>query len=347
MVNKLPPSPASMCAARPTGPKEAGDGVAAGGEKQCFILPIIRNRIFAAFLLAALGMALLPAPVAAETIHGRLRTGASDRSYVVFIPDSAPVDRRLPVVIALHGPLMTGRSMRALFGMDALAERDGFAIAYPDSRGPRWNDGRGITEAGPDDVRFINLLARRLVTQGIADPGRLYLLGMSSGGMLTYRVACETPETFVAYAAVVADMPKRVARQCRHNTGVPMLIINSLRNVLPRDGDQAEWEPENMLSGNWTVDFWRRLNGCEGVPQVKEMPDSDPDDGSTVTAEQYVNCRTRMPLVSFTVEGGGHLPPGAQIGHRPLLLSVLGRPNRDISSADIAWKFFRRFRAGR
>jgi polyhydroxybutyrate depolymerase len=297
--------------------------------------------------LAALGLALSAGSATAETIRGKLYTGGSERNYVVFVPDSAPPDRRLPLVIALHGPLMTGRSMRTLFGMDEYAEREGFAVAYPDSRGPRWNDGRGRKEWGANDVRFINLLARRLVKLGIADPGRLYLVGLSSGGMLTYRIACETPESFVAYAAVIADMPKRVAKRCRLNTGVPMLIINTLRETLSRYGDHAEWAPSNVLSGAKTLDFWRRANGCDGAPQVKKMPDSDTSDGSTVTAEQYVKCRGRMPLVSFSVEGGGYLPPGAHISNRPLLISVLGRPNRDISAADIAWKFFRRFRAAR
>ncbi len=347
MVNKLPLSLSSLRTAAAGGPKPPGTGAAATEERQCFILLMVCNRIFTAIVWAAMVVALGSADAAAETIYGRIHTGGSDRNYTVFVPDSVPPDSTMPLVIALHGPMMTGRSMRALFGMDGYAEQEGFAVAYPNSRGSRWNDGRSMRERGPDDVRFVNLLARRLVEQGIADRSRLYLVGMSSGGMLAYRIACETPETFVAYAAVVADMPKRVARGCRHNTGVPMLIINSLRDALAPDGDQAEWEPDNVLSGTWTVDFWRRANGCEGAPQVKKMPDSDPDDGSTVVAEQYVNCRTRMPLVSFTVENGGHLPPGAHIGNRSLLLSMLGQPNGDISSADIAWKFFRRFRAGR
>ncbi len=347
MVNKLPLSLSSLLAAAAGGAKTPGTGAAAREERQSFISLMFGDRKFTAFLLAAIATALISADAAAETLYGRIHSGGSDRNYSVFVPDSVPPDSTMPLVVALHGPMMTGRSMRALFGMDVYAEQEGFAVAYPNSRGPRWNDGRGTREQGPDDVRFVNLLVRRLVAQGIADPSRLYLLGISSGGMLTYRIACETPETFVAYAAVVADMPKRVARRCRHNTGVPMLIINSLRDALARDGDQAEWEPDNVLPGTWTVDFWRRANGCGGAPQVKKMPDSDPDDGSTVVAEQYVNCRTRMPLVSFTVENGGHLPPGAHIGNRSLLLSMLGQPNRDISSADIAWKFFRRFRAGR
>ena len=303
----------------------------------------MRRLNFAAFAGAVCGLALSVAGAAAETFSASLDSSGSERHYSVFMPDDMPRERRLPAVIALHGPLMTGRSMRTLFGMERLAQREGFAVVYPDSRGPRWNDGRDPRDAGPDDVRFINLLARHLVSRGLADPRRLYLVGMSSGGMLTYRIACETPETFAAYAAVVADMPKPVAEACRKNIGVPMLIINSKRDPIPQDGDQAEWEPENVLPGAWTIDFWRRNNGCEGAPQVKPMPDKDANDGSTVTAGQYLNCRTRAPLVSFTVENGGHLPPGAQVGNRPLLLSVLGRPNKDISAADISWKFFRRF----
>ena len=73
------------------------------------------------------------------------------------------------------------------------------------------------------------------------------------------------------------------------------------------------------------------------------MPDRDLEDGSTVAAEQYQDCTTGTPVVSFMVEGEGYLPPGARLNKRPTLVSALGRPNRDISTADVSWKFFRRF----
>lgn len=297
---------------------------------------------FAAGAIAALAAT----GVCAETYTGSIDSGRVERHYTIVLPDNAPDSPRLPTVIALHGPLMTGKSMRRLFDMDDLGQREGFAIVYPDSYGRLWNDGRVPTDEAPNDVRFINQLAQHLTQRGIADPTRLYLVGMSSGGMLAYRIACETPRTFAAYGAVVANMPKELARHCNPGVGVPFVLINSEHDRdIPEENEQAEWNQGKVLTAGATVDFWRRNNGCDSSSQVKPMPDKDIEDGSTVTAQQFQNCQKGNAVASFMVEGGGHLPPGAQLGNRSLLISVLGRPNRDISAADVSWKFFRRFPA--
>jgi polyhydroxybutyrate depolymerase len=183
------------------------------------------------------------------------------------------------------------------------------------------------------------------VRQGIADPKRLYLLGVSNGGMMTYRIACQAPGFFAAYAAVIANMPKAVADDCRPGGGTPFIVINSTDDPFNpyADGDVERWSNGEVLSTLDTVDFWQRRNGCDGKSQEKPLPDKDAYDGSTVTARQYAECRSGSPVVLLTVEGGGHLPPGAHVGNRPMLRAMLGHANQDISAADISWKFFKRF----
>lgn len=296
-----------------------------------------------------LGFCLLcvSGPAAAETFQDRIESGGRERSFIVVVPESAKRGERLPTVIALHGALMSGTSMKKIFGMDGLAERDKFAVVYPDGVRRRWNDGR--EGAGrPDDVRFIRRLAEHLVRSGLADPKRLYLVGVSNGGMLTYRVACEAPGVFAAYAAVIANMPERVAEDCpARGGGAPMLIINATDDpVVPWEGGEIGRfrRQGEVLSTPDTVRFWRRYNKCSEKSQMKPLPDKDRTDGSTVLARQFGDCQSDAAVVLLTVEGGGHLPPGADIGNRPLLQSILGGPaNQDISAADVSWKFFKRF----
>jgi polyhydroxybutyrate depolymerase len=332
MVNKLSFRQVLNCKVPSLSPKSTG--------RRCQTL--LKSCARAIIAIGVLGVSVKVAT--AETYRGSFESGHVERQYIVNIPDGTPDGRRLPTVIVLHGPLMNGASMRRLFDMDDIAEREGFAVVYPDSYGRTWNDGRNPAEQAPNDVRFINQLAKHLVDDGLADPNRLYLVGLSSGGMLSFRVACETPRTFAAFGAIVANMPKELVKRCRPNAGVSMLIINSRHDRdIPDTSDQADWNQGRVISSAATVEFWRKNNGCGGNAQTKTMPDRDLEDGSTVAAEQYQDCTTGTPLVSFMVEGDGHLPPGARLGNRPLLVSVLGRPNRDISAADISWKFFRRF----
>jgi poly(3-hydroxybutyrate) depolymerase len=127
-------------------------------------------------------------------------------------------------------------------------------------------------------------------------------------------------------------------------------MINSTeRKEISRRSEITEWRENRklMLSSDENTEFWRRNNSCTGAPQMKIMADKDPNDGSMVVAKQYQNCLDNAPVVSFIVNGGGRLPPGMKLPESAALVSELGTPNRDISAADISWKFFRRFSKGR
>jgi polyhydroxybutyrate depolymerase len=299
-------------------------------------------------VLLVLGfLTVFAAPAAAETFYNSIGSGGRERTFVVSTPAGAKRGQRLPTVIALHGGLMQGRSLQKIFGMDELTDKGRFAVVYPDGLKRRWNDGRAIDQSGPDDVRFIRRLAEHLVESGLADPRRLYLLGVSNGGMLTYRIACEAPGIFTAYAAVIANMSALVAENCKPGHAAPIIVINSTDDrMMPYDGGEVGHfrNRGEVLSTEETIDFWRRHNGCSEQSQMKPLPDKDRDDDSTVNARQYSDCRSGSAVVLLTVEGGGHVPPGAQIEGRPFLQRILGgKGNQDISAADVSWKFFKRF----
>jgi polyhydroxybutyrate depolymerase len=300
---------------------------------------------FAFPALALCAMALFASPASAEVFYDSIGSGDRDRHFTLVIPDGVPRGRPLPTVVALHGGFMNGKSMRRIFGLGELAQQERFVVVYPDGEDRRWNDGVSGSREGSDDVRFLRHLADHLVRKGVADPKRIYLVGVSNGGMMTFRVACQAPGIFAAYAAVIANMPKKLADDCRPGGGTPLIVINSTDDpVVPWEGgDVGHLSRGDVLSTLDTVDFWQRRNGCEGRSQEKPLPDKDANDGSTVTARQFAECRTGSPVVLLTVEGGGHLPPGAQVANRPLLRSMMGRANQDISAADISWKFFKRF----
>lgn len=306
------------------------------------------NKMPLGFVFVALSvcaMQLFAPTVSAEVFRDSIGTGGRDRHFTLVLPDGARRDRPMPTVIALHGGSMNGKSMRRIFGLDEVAAQDPFAIVYPDAVGRRWNDGVSGDSDGADDMRFLRNLADHLVRRGVADSKRIYLIGVSNGGMMTYRMACQSPGIFAAYAAVLANMPKEVADGCRPGGGTPLIVINSTEDPINpyEDADVGRWSRGDVLSTLDTVDFWQRRNGCEGKSQEKPLPDKDNSDGSTVVARQFAECRSGSPVVLLTVEGGGRLPPGARVGNRPMLRAMLGRANQDISAADIGWKFFKRF----
>lgn len=103
-----------------------------------------------------------------------------DRTFTVYIPSSYEADQPMPLVIALHSSGSSGRSLEILSGLDAMAEEQGFIVAYPNSADVAWNDGRisngwlpGVPET--DDVGFINALIDHLEETYAVDPARVYL----------------------------------------------------------------------------------------------------------------------------------------------------------------------------
>lgn len=308
--------------------------------------PVFKNLHNTVIAVVAVGLFAVSVQSAkAAGFEVEMKSGRFQRHYTLVLPDGI-TKGPLPTIIVLHGTMMSGKSMRNLFELDEIANREGAAVVYPDANGRVWNDGRTQDIDAPNDVHFVIQVARQLVERGIADQDRLYLVGLSSGGMLTFRVACEAPRVFAAYAALVANIPDDVMRRCRPGQGVQMLLINSRQAKEPDVSGPSEWSRADIVTAAATLNFWRRNNGCEGAPQARVMPDKDPDDGSIINAEQHLTCSSGATVVSFMTESGSLLPPGTKrSGGGPLMTLASGRPNGDISSADITWKFFRRFPA--
>lgn len=55
-----------------------------------------------------------------------------------------------------------------------------------------------------DDIAFMRALIDHLVADENGDPARVYVVGVSSGGFLVPRIACEMGDEVAAVADVIA-----------------------------------------------------------------------------------------------------------------------------------------------
>ena len=81
------------------------------------------------------------------------------RRYHVHLPPHYDASSPLPLLIALHGRLGTGKKMIKQTGFNGIADREGFIAVYPEGFKRGWADGRGITHADKrvvNDVAFID-----------------------------------------------------------------------------------------------------------------------------------------------------------------------------------------------
>ncbi len=291
---------------------------------------------------------LAPALVQAgqlEVSEHVLKVGEETRSYLMAVPEGSSGPR--PVVIALHGAGQSKEGLRSYFGLDAAAQANNFIAVYPQGEGRVWNDGRpaamrlkAVLRPG-DDVPFLVSLAHHLVMQGIADPSRIYLAGISNGGFMVERMACEFPHVFAAYTTVMATAPANYRTECRPSRPVPIMLIHGTADsVIAYNGF---WTPMGAtLSAPDSAKMFAGLNGC-GTPTSRALPDLDKWDGTSVTEQKWSNCRDGSAVRFLTVERGGHQSPARVETDAPIGATFLGLRNRDIDAADEAWRFMSAF----
>jgi polyhydroxybutyrate depolymerase len=276
-----------------------------------------------------------------------LAHGGYDRTYRLHIPASYDGVQPLPLVLALHGGGGTGENMVRLTGdLNDLADAEGFLVAYPDGVEKHWNDGRALTNRRTyteniDDVGFLKALVDRIAQEYAVDPGRIYAMGISNGGMMSYRLACEATDTFSAIAAVVSSMSVELFASCAPTRPVSVLVMNGTADPLvPWQGGTirvGRQEFGQAVSALETVTFWVRANRCSAPPVSTELPDSDPDAGTRVRLEAYQDCASGSAVEFYTVEEGGHTWPG---GLQYLPEWMVGKTSRDIDANQVIWQFF-------
>jgi len=267
------------------------------------------------------------------TVGGRART-----FYVHLPPRYEEGNGQLPLVIGLHGTGGSAVQFDRHYHFSEKADEAGFVAVYPngvrsDGRlGIRtWNAGSCCDFAmreNVDDVGFIRALVDRLLEVYRIDPNRVYVTGMSNGGMLAYRLAAEIPEKIAAIASVsctmVFDPPAEQPRP------VPIIHLHSvLDEIIPHDGGT------NRLGYHFppvdsVLNVWVARNGCLPDPQVTE--------GVGYAVKQWMDEAGAPLIVHYLTGDGGHSWPGGE----------QVRPNADppsttIDANDLLWGFFEHF----
>jgi polyhydroxybutyrate depolymerase len=290
---------------------------------------------------------------AAATMQERaVEVHGDQRTFSVCLPGSYAPGRNYPIVVLLHGGgIGSGHLIAMQTGICDYVERDQFIAVLPNAQFGHWNDGRASTASSGDDVAFLRAAVRTVASEFGADPSRAFIAGISNGGMMALRMACEATDTFRAYAAVVANLPEELSARCRPSKPVPALFILSRDDPgMPWAGGQlgagmqlgggprpALAAGGRVLSGPDTVNVFAQVNGCAEAT-VTRLPDRAKD-GTSVRLHTY-RC-SRSPVVLYELRGAGHGWPGSRVERPARFTQMFGIVSQDIDATEVIVDFFK------
>lgn len=246
-----------------------------------------------------------------------LEHGGQSRSYDLYVPESVDVTQPATLVLNFHG-LLGNPSQQAMFSQyDAAAATAGVIVAYPAGTSSSWNTGLccgGAQSAGVDDVGFARTVVQHVGIGSCIDPSRVFAIGMSNGGHMAHRLACEAADVFAGVASVAGVL---TMLECNPSRPISVQQFHGTAdNIVSYDGIGPGFPgAEDMMEG------WAARNGCAPVPNITHQQGDS-------TCETWTACNDGVEVTLCTVEGGGHCWPGNES-------CTFGSSTTDVNANDV------------
>ena len=243
------------------------------------------------------------------------RIVSSTREYSMYVPTSYSEETSIPLVVQLHGYGSTGAQQESYMKFVPVAEENKFIMVYPDgtidSTGRRfWNatDTWHGFFSDVDDEAYLLSILDEIESNYSIDAKRIYFVGHSNGGFMSYRMACSYSDRIAAIASL-AGASYLNATDCGAKSSVSVLQIHGTNDqtVLYEGGQIFDKSYPSAVS---SVTQWATLNQCTQNTLTRstklDLDANIAEDETTVTA--WTNCRNTSEVELWTMESSSHVP---------------------------------------
>jgi polyhydroxybutyrate depolymerase len=287
------------------------------------------------------------------------------RAYQLHVPPQAAAGKPLPLVMNLHGDTQNGFLEEAQTGMDSNADQNGYLVVYPN--GTRvskvltpdpvakqaqygWNAGYccALPEAKKiNDVGFLLKVIADVAKRTPVNLRKVYVTGISSGGMMANALAAQAAGHIAAVASVEGPLEIPTIHPSR---GVPAMEFASVTDpIVPFKGTPNK-NPKLVLSAQEGVNQWVKADGCSTTPHTSPTivgAAGSTSAGLTATLITYTGCKGGEEVDFWKQSGSGHVWPGTPLNigtdTKAYILGGVGRGTTLINANELMWTFFNRF----
>ncbi len=251
-----------------------------------------------------------PEPEPQSCVSSSLASGDSDRtvdvagmsrSYVLHVPNGYDGSSPVPLVLDFHGLGGSGMQQQGSSGYQAVADSEGFLVAFPTGIDSAWNIGPCCTNSRDvDDLAFAKAIVESVATDGCVDLKRVYATGFSMGGGMSHFLACNAADVFAAVTPAAFDLIEATEGDCSPMRPISVLSFRGTNDtVVPYDGGPGSSGRVTFLGAQQTLARWAELNGCTG--------ETTNDNGCDV----YHECSDGVQVGLCVAQGGSHAAANA------------------------------------
>jgi len=293
-----------------------------------------------------------------------LKFDGLERDYRLHVPPAAAAGKPLPLVLNLHGATQNAQLEEITSDMDPNADLNGYLVAYPD--GTRiskvltpdpiaknaqygWNAGMccGLPVTKKiNDVGFLLKVISDIASKTPVDLRRVYMTGISNGGMMAYAMAAEASGHIAAISSVSGQVEIPVIHPTR---SVPTMEFHSVDDPIAKFAGTPNKNPQLRLSVMEGIDQWVKADGCRKTPTIGATivgAAGSISAGETATPITYAPCRSGAEVALWRFTGSGHVWPGSPLNMGPQknwILAGVGRGIILVNADETMWQFFQKY----
>ena len=241
------------------------------------------------------------------------------RPYVLKVPAGYDATKPAPLVIGLHG-YGTGDNAQAFekwFQLAPEASKRGWLYALPSGTidqvgNPFWNGTDVCCDfeyRKVDDVAYIGKVIDDVARTHAVDRSRVFVVGVSGGGFMAHRLACDLSEKIAAVVSV-SGATWKMASICKPTSKLALLELQGDQDeVVTYTGGSFEPGDPVFPGAVETVDHWKTYNGCTGdLHATGATLDLESEVAGAETQVQTYDACPRGDVELWTAKGGHHAP---------------------------------------